>query len=155
MVSFPPVSTHTCIPDLMYFCTKLHCVVSEKPAYTHSAESAVLRLLNNTFCASRAIWLWFVSMWIWKETVGACIKRRVLPVQRSRFEGRSFQTQVTGVAAAVTCSVCFYISGYHNILVRSQKRDSSVPYTKTICFGTAARGHVKCSKYPASFYQSV
>lgn len=69
-----------------------------------------------------------------------------LPVQRSRFEGRSFQTQVTSVGAALTCSVCFYISGCHNILIRSQKRDSSVPYIKTICCGTAARGHVNCNK---------
>lgn len=69
-----------------------------------------------------------------------------LPVQRSRFEGRSFQIQVTSVAAALTCSVCFYISGYQNILIRSQKCDSSVPYTKTICCETAARGRVNCSK---------
>lgn len=78
-----------------------------------------------------------------------------LPVQGSSFEGRSFQTQVTSVAAVLTCSVCFYISGYHNILVRLQRRDSSVPYTKIICFGTAARGHVKCSKYPAYFRESL
>ena len=70
-----------------------------------------------------------------------------LPVQRSRFEGRSLQIQVTSVAAAaLTCSVHVYILGCHNILIRLQKRDSSVPYTKTICCWTAARGHVNCSK---------
>jgi hypothetical protein len=89
-------------------------------------------------------------MRFWKKTEDCwrLFKTSGLQVQRSRFEGRSFQKQVTSAAAALTCSVCFYIlvSGYHNILIRSQKRDFSVPYTKTICYGTAARGHVNCSK---------
>jgi hypothetical protein len=67
-------------------------------------------------------------------------------MQRSRFEVRSFQIQVTSVVAAVTCSVCFYISGYHNIVTHSLKRDSWVPYTKTFSSETAAGGHVICSK---------
>ena len=89
-------------------------------------------------------------MWIWKKTEDCwgLFKTSGLPVQRSRFEGHSFQRQVASVAAALTCSVCFYIlvSGYHNILIRSQEGDSSVPYTKTICCGAAAREHVNCSK---------
>jgi hypothetical protein len=46
-----------------------------------------------------------------------------LRVQRSRFEVRSFQIRVISVVAAVTRSVCFYTSGYHNILTRSHKHD--------------------------------